>query len=95
MEFSRQEHWSGLPFPTPGDLSNSGIEPTFPALACRFFITMPPGSPKAPKIQFLGEKASDYSLLKGRALSIIYCNPHSDCLCHAHENSEAPLSPTY
>ena len=28
MEFSRQEHWSGLPFPTPGDLPDPGIEPT-------------------------------------------------------------------
>ena len=27
MEFSRQEHWSGVPFPTPGDLPNPGIEP--------------------------------------------------------------------
>ena len=27
MEFSRQEYWSGLPFPSPGDLSNPGIEP--------------------------------------------------------------------
>ena len=91
MEFSRQEYWSGLPLPTPGDLSNSGIEPTSPALA---FTTEPPGSPKASKIQFLGENSSDYSLLKVRALSIIYCNPHSDYLCHAHENSEAPPSPT-
>ena len=32
MEFSRQEYWSGLPFPSPGDLSNSGIEPGSPAL---------------------------------------------------------------
>ena len=30
MEFSRQEHWSGLPFPPPGDLPNPGIEPTSP-----------------------------------------------------------------
>ena len=28
MEFSRQEYWSGLPFPTPGDLPDPGIEPT-------------------------------------------------------------------
>ena len=28
MEFFRQEYWSGLPFPFPGDLSNPGIEPT-------------------------------------------------------------------
>ena len=32
MGFSRQEYWSGLPFPSPGDLSNPGIEPTSPAL---------------------------------------------------------------
>ena len=32
MEFSRQEHWSGLPFPTPGDLPNPGIKPGYPAL---------------------------------------------------------------
>ena len=37
----KQEHWSGLPFPTPGDFPNPGIEPrspAFPALAGRFFI---------------------------------------------------------
>ena len=35
LGFSRQEHWSGLPFPPPGDLSNPGIEPAtlFPVLA--------------------------------------------------------------
>ena len=46
MEFSRQEYWSGLPFPTPGDLPNPGIEqtsPVAPALAGRFFTTAPPG----------------------------------------------------
>ena len=32
MEFPRQEYWSGLPFPSPGDLPNPGIEPTSPAL---------------------------------------------------------------
>ena len=40
MGFSRQEYWSELPFPTPGDLPDPGIEPTSlisPALAGRFF----------------------------------------------------------
>ena len=37
MEFFRQEYWSGLPFPPPGDLPNPGIEPVSPALAGRFF----------------------------------------------------------
>ena len=32
MEFSRQEHWSGLPFPSPGDLPDPGIKPQSPAL---------------------------------------------------------------
>ena len=42
MEFSRQEYWSGLPLPTPGDLPNPGIEPVFlasPACTGRFFPT--------------------------------------------------------
>ena len=39
MGFSRQEYWSRLPFPSPGDLPNPGIKPTFLALAGRFFTT--------------------------------------------------------
>ena len=45
MEFSRQEYWSGLPFPSPGHLSNPGIEPMSFALAGRFFTTASPGKP--------------------------------------------------
>ena len=41
--FPRQEHWSGLPFPSPGDLPDQGIEPVSPALVGGFFITEPPG----------------------------------------------------
>ena len=44
---SRQEYWSGLPFPIPGDLPDPGVEPASlasPALAGRFFTTEPPGS---------------------------------------------------
>ena len=40
--FPRQEYWSGLPFPSPGDLPNPGIEPSS-ALAGRFFTVEPPG----------------------------------------------------
>ena len=45
---SRQEYSSGLPFPTPGDLPNAGLEPeslVSPALAHGFFTTEPPGKP--------------------------------------------------
>ena len=45
MGFSRQEYWSGLSFPPPGDLPDPGIKPTSPALAGGFFITEPPGKP--------------------------------------------------
>ena len=45
MEFSKQEYWSGLPFPFPGDLPNPGIEPMSPALAGGFFTTELPEKP--------------------------------------------------
>ena len=44
LGFSRQEYWSGLPFPPPGDLLDLGIlSPMSPALAGRLFTTEPPG----------------------------------------------------
>ena len=43
MAFFRQEYWSGLPFPSPGDLPDPRIESTSPALAGRFFTTELPG----------------------------------------------------
>ena len=45
VEFSRQQYWSGLPFPAPGDLPNPGIKFTSPAFLGRFFTTVPPGKP--------------------------------------------------
>ena len=45
MGFPRQKYWGGLPFPSPGDLPNPGIEPTSPALAGGFSTTEPPGKP--------------------------------------------------
>ena len=54
MGFSRQEHWSGLPFPLPGDLPNPGTEPTSPlppALAGRVSATESPGKPCPPIAQ--------------------------------------------
>ena len=51
MEFSRQEYWSGLPCPTPGDLPDPGIKPmslASPALVGGFFTTALPGKPLSP-----------------------------------------------
>ena len=45
MGFSRQEYWSGLPFPSPGDLPNPGIEPRSPTLQADALSSEPPGKP--------------------------------------------------
>ena len=42
---SRQEYWSGLPFPTPGDLPNPGIKPGSPTLQADSLLSEPPGKP--------------------------------------------------
>ena len=58
MGFSRQEYWSGLPFPPPGNLPNPGIKPkspASPALAGRFF---PPEPPRKPIISKTNSKCS-------------------------------------
>ena len=46
MEFSRQEYWSGLPFPSPRDLPDTGIKPRSPALPADALTSEPPGKPK-------------------------------------------------
>ena len=43
MGFPRQEYWSGLPFPSPGDLPDPGIEPVSPVLQANFLPTEPSG----------------------------------------------------
>ena len=45
MGFSRQEYWSGLLFPSPGDLPDPGIEPRSPALQADALTSEPPGKP--------------------------------------------------
>ena len=45
MGFPRRKYWSGLQFPSPGDLSHPWIQPASPALAVGFFTTEPQGSP--------------------------------------------------
>ena len=63
-EFSRQEHWSVLPFPSPGDLPHPGIEPTSlgsPSLAGRFFTTSATQKPQCVHHQRCGFHVSPYS----------------------------------
>ena len=72
MGFSRQEYWSGLPCPPPGDLSNPGIEPTSlmsPALTGRFFTTS--ATWEAP-IYFLSLAQGDFP--GGSEVKVSACN---------------------
>ena len=59
MGFSRQEYWSGLPFPSPGNLTNPGIEPSFPALQADALPSEPPGKTSIPK-KGNAKECSDY-----------------------------------
>ena len=82
--FSRQEYWSGLPFPSPGDPPDPGIEPGFPALEADALPSEPPG--KYMEILFLRQKS--YSS---------YCEPFSlprcQVLCRVSSHSAFPCLP--
>ena len=55
MGFSRQEHWSGLPFPSPGDLPNPGIEPGSPEFQVDSLPSEPPEKPEAEGIKLINK----------------------------------------
>ena len=91
MEFSRQEYWSGLPFPSPGDLPNPGIEPTPPTLQADALPSEPPGKPWVPKWwhkswealitleswEFVHWAAMEVGLKVEKKISIRVSNPYS------------------
>ena len=63
MGFSRQEYWSGLPFPSPGDLPDLGIEPGSPALEADALTSEPPGMPhlqKKPGLKIITMQKQSY-----------------------------------
>ena len=66
MGFPRQEHWSGLPFPSPGDLPNPGIEHMSPALVGRFFTTEPPGKPLGRRHRIYAVEGLEIRQIDGR-----------------------------
>ena len=63
MEFSRQGYWSGLPFPSPGDLPNPGIEPRSPAVQADSLLK-PPGKPNSSMLW-------DYSMYMSKTMRTI------------------------
>ena len=80
MEFSKQEYWSWLPFPTPGDLPNRGMEPASlasPLLAGGFFTTESPGKlyRANSKVQIPAPSLTHFELLKSSVSHFfpLYC----------------------
>ena len=74
MEFSRQEYWIGLPFPSPGDLPNPGTEPGSSALQADALPSEPP---------ILGQKMY-YSLVKGKNVSSLLSITDTVLLKNSH-----------
>ena len=78
MGFPRQEYWSGLPFPSPGDLPGPGIEPLSPALAGKFFTPEPPGKPLLESaFQYIQYMFAQFLLCLQQALKVSKKNPCS------------------
>ena len=74
MGFSRQEYWSGLLFPSPGDPPNPGIEPGSPALRTDALLSEPPGKPPSSgRGNFQSEKHSK----KAGEANVPFCSPDS------------------
>ena len=80
MGFSRQEYWSGLPCPPPGDVSNPWIEPRSPALQPDSLPSESPGKPKStgvgslslPQGIFLTQELNQYTALQADSLPVNY-----------------------
>ena len=75
MEFSRQEYWSGLPFPSPGDLSNPGIKLGSPTLQADALPSEPPGKPYTPKELIWKEKKNQRKIKDSIASQLKKMNP--------------------
>ena len=84
MGFSRQEYWSGLSFPSPGDRPNPGIKPRSPALQADSLTSEPLEKPSEGKIQ--GHRANGRSLER--------C-PRLLCMVHGFPNISQTLSSAY
>ena len=72
--FSRQVYWSGLPFPSPGDLPNPGIEPRSPALQADALRSEPPGKPKD---RFIPRYFIFFIAMVNRIVSLIFLSDFS------------------
>ena len=82
MEFSRQEYWSGLPFPSPGNLPDPGIEPGSPALQADALPSEPQGKLQDSNKMSLADHGAREVVDKGFFFFFFFNSPES-CLHHA------------
>ena len=99
MGFSRQEYWSGLPFPSPGDLPDPGIKPRSPTLQADSLPSELPGKPgngwrNVVKVEFflLSSKVTAFFSIQNRKLVKMYfccCSVTQSCptLCNLKDGS--------
>ena len=83
IEFSRQEYWSGLPFPSPGDLPDPGIEPRSPSLQADALPSEPPGKAVVFCYSSLkGPRPSPHSTPLKKVLCVLFvlCSMHVLCM---------------
>ena len=88
MGFSRQGYWSGLPFPSPGDLTNPGTEPRSPALQADTLPSEPRGKPQG---NLVSERIVGITCTS--CFNTIFPREETEswCLCHDHVG-RTPLS---
>ena len=77
--FSRQEHWSGLPFPSPGDLPDPGIKPRSPTLQADSLPSEPPGKPPQTTKWYSNSTSEYISKVKEITTSKRYLHSHTYC----------------
>ena len=78
--FSRQEYWSGLPFPSSGDLPDPGIEPCSPALEADALTSEPPGKQVSFNFKAAVTICSDFGAQENKACQCFHVSPS---ICHA------------
>ena len=93
--FSRQEYWSGLPFPSPGDLPNPGIEPVSPAspaLAGGFFTTGPPAGCQTDHVAAVARPLAPFKRSQTAQLSVWHTGDRSIISCYYADSCPGLLS---
>ena len=68
MKFSKAEYWSGLPFPSPGDLPDPGVKPRSPALQADSLPAEPQGKPKLVINALLNDRDTSEFSERGKCL---------------------------